>query len=445
MKELRSEKREGSAISGQTLDSLSADDRIAWREIRKELEDIGITIAAFDANRDFIFEWFSNAIKSGNLGEKHQDGEVHLKQDDGFDAATDGAGTDSSWKDFQKSERPVELRAKVHQTENIPKFWERMSQILKARNFRYALRNRLEVQQKHAFFNAIARQDNSTAVRILNDRTSIDAFSEHILKDALVQICQKMFTGDWLSSGVPRKPLKEADLYHGDCLVRDILTKFSNLQCLADYILHDSSIEISLKDKLTTIAVEQNWQLAFEILDPDVNALFSNGTSGTLTLLQMAVSAGSARTARFLIEKGAEMDYCTEDHGTALMIAMRGWRNEVAQVLVDGGAKVSFRAPHGYGSMMERTAVETAVYQRNTDGLIILLEKDARASTLSTLKFALNCSYNCARFLGKKWGMKVNSEILTILAKTDPRHVHYFKDDGTSVEDKVERMLEDLS
>jgi hypothetical protein len=45
-------------------------DKQLWRTIRKELDDIGITVAAFDANKDFIFEWFTNAIATGAFEER---------------------------------------------------------------------------------------------------------------------------------------------------------------------------------------------------------------------------------------------------------------------------------------------------------------------------------------------------------------------------------------
>ena len=44
-------------------------DKQLWYTIRKDLEDIGITVAAFDANKDFIFEWFRNAVAKGAFGE----------------------------------------------------------------------------------------------------------------------------------------------------------------------------------------------------------------------------------------------------------------------------------------------------------------------------------------------------------------------------------------
>ena len=78
--EYQQEKRERSIISMQTVDSLSYDDRVAWRIIRQELEDIRITVTAFEANRDFILRWLSHAIQTGALEEQHApDSEIELR------------------------------------------------------------------------------------------------------------------------------------------------------------------------------------------------------------------------------------------------------------------------------------------------------------------------------------------------------------------------------
>ena len=53
------------------MDSLSPEDRVIWRTIRKELEAIGITVAAFEANKDFIFRWLSHAIETGAFEEQN--------------------------------------------------------------------------------------------------------------------------------------------------------------------------------------------------------------------------------------------------------------------------------------------------------------------------------------------------------------------------------------
>ena len=68
IKDVQQGKRAPSVAS--TVNSLDPDDKEAWRTIRKELQDIGISIQAFDANKDFIFEKISNAVKTGEFREQ---------------------------------------------------------------------------------------------------------------------------------------------------------------------------------------------------------------------------------------------------------------------------------------------------------------------------------------------------------------------------------------
>ncbi|KAL8678195.1 MAG: hypothetical protein Q9224_007137, partial [Gallowayella concinna] len=54
----------------QTVGSLSSDHRAAWRAIRKDLEPIGITAEAYEANHDFIRHWLTHALDTGALDEQ---------------------------------------------------------------------------------------------------------------------------------------------------------------------------------------------------------------------------------------------------------------------------------------------------------------------------------------------------------------------------------------
>jgi hypothetical protein len=53
----RSFKRQ-SVLTVATIESPTVDDKQIWRAIRKELEDIGTSVAAFDANKNFIMNRF---------------------------------------------------------------------------------------------------------------------------------------------------------------------------------------------------------------------------------------------------------------------------------------------------------------------------------------------------------------------------------------------------
>ena len=86
LRECQDGKHESSVISYQTAESLNANDKETWREIRKELEGIGITPAALEANKDFIIRWFQDAIDNGAFEEQAPDGcSKHSLVNDEFD------------------------------------------------------------------------------------------------------------------------------------------------------------------------------------------------------------------------------------------------------------------------------------------------------------------------------------------------------------------------
>jgi hypothetical protein len=67
--EVRTGKREGSVVTNRTTGSLSADEKEAWRQLRKELESVGITPALFNQHRELVIERLLKAIDDGNLVE----------------------------------------------------------------------------------------------------------------------------------------------------------------------------------------------------------------------------------------------------------------------------------------------------------------------------------------------------------------------------------------
>ncbi len=81
IEEVRQGRKGGSIVWLQTVDSLSADDRAAWRAIRIELEDIGISVAAFEAKRYFILKWFVRIVATGAFDENYSDEESNYNDE----------------------------------------------------------------------------------------------------------------------------------------------------------------------------------------------------------------------------------------------------------------------------------------------------------------------------------------------------------------------------
>ena len=70
MAEIRSGKREGSVISTQTLDTAAQNGRETWEALRRELEDVGISLEVINEKRQFIVTWFQEAVAMGKLEEE---------------------------------------------------------------------------------------------------------------------------------------------------------------------------------------------------------------------------------------------------------------------------------------------------------------------------------------------------------------------------------------
>ena len=69
MAEIRSGKREGSVVSTHSFDTTAHNGREMWEALRKELEDIGISPGVINEKRQFIVNWFQEAVAMGKLGE----------------------------------------------------------------------------------------------------------------------------------------------------------------------------------------------------------------------------------------------------------------------------------------------------------------------------------------------------------------------------------------
>lgn len=99
IQEFQDGKHEGSVLSFATVESLAPGEKEIWRAIRKELNDIGISVSAFDANKVFIMAWFLDAIQSGAFEEQNlasDDQSLHLRG--GFVTSSDSSPARSTYQ-----------------------------------------------------------------------------------------------------------------------------------------------------------------------------------------------------------------------------------------------------------------------------------------------------------------------------------------------------------
>ena len=128
LQEYQDGKHESSVVSYQTAESLTLDDKQTWREIRKELEGIGMTVTGLDANKDFILQWFQDAIATGAFDERAPDGDLSdSSSDDKHDASLSGSrfpastcfATDtSSLPNHLNSDSPIPVLLNEQSTES---------------------------------------------------------------------------------------------------------------------------------------------------------------------------------------------------------------------------------------------------------------------------------------------------------------------------------------
>ena len=418
--ELQRGRKAGSVISAQTLSSISSDDKVTWRSIRKEMEDIGITVAAFYQNREFIFQWFINAIKDGAFEEKLQDSdrdsELNRVEDNlefGF-SWTDGIrSNDSNATEFHEHERPNPRQQPNNyqsQTDDL-RTLPRGSKSPPNRVAEPAI-------TMQTFVDAMKISNFEEALKILNDTKRSHLFDEGVLKKALMDVCNAHRYRNAINRG------------NEESLVLSLWTKLPQVQCLKEtYVrLYPNATLVTLKDSLISEAIRRDWPKVLEILDPETDTIFANGHFGHASVLQMAVEEGNLNCVRFLMRKGADVGYGPPSNATALAWAISLGHNNVARELIDNGASCSLR-----------THIKVAIDRQNINGVKLMIEKSADRPLLWELRHALNAVKN-----DNHWSQGDSERLLKMLAETDPRHIGYFQADGESIISKVERMLDDL-
>jgi len=74
-------------------------------------------------------------------------------------------------------------------------------------------------------------------------------------------------------------------------------------------------------------------------------------TRGGFTALQFAAQQGDIESARYLLDGGADIDYATEEEGSALVIAAAGGHEELALFLLERGADPDIKDGFGLGAI----------------------------------------------------------------------------------------------
>ncbi|KAH0562061.1 hypothetical protein GP486_003233 [Trichoglossum hirsutum] len=329
MREFREGRREGSVVSVRTVDSLSIDDKQMWRAIRKELEEIGITVAAFDANKDFIMKWFAEAMESGAFDEQIVDDDSIAGECE--ETVFESVAADSLYSSKDYPLEPPMLGAQSSGPQVPPD-----SQAIEA---------------------------SATATAPLRSGAKV---GERPLAPPVRKILQisGILRATTLMAGIsrPRKALVEALNQYNETKALEILHDKAKANVIGNRSLDSILMIASIRgyEKVVRRLLEQG---------ANVNAKDRYG----YTALHWTAMNGNEAVLKLLLEQGANADAKGENGETALHCAIKSEREALVKLLLEKGADVWAKDKIG------RTALHWAAGHGNKLVVKLLLEKGAKA------------------------------------------------------------------
>ncbi|MCJ1462733.1 hypothetical protein MMC07_001336 [Pseudocyphellaria aurata] len=342
--EYRDGKREGSMMSAQTVDSLSADERQAWRAIRKELEDIGISVEAFDANKDFIVNWFKTAISTGAFEEQKSEAETSsiLDEDDL-----------TSWENPKRGTLLTQHLEDPETGSNLPSTSIKL-QALKLSSEAKGQRRRPPriaglinwlFRNNDRLRKAVQNGDETKVRELLEKGVDInmqDDYGMTPLHDAVLSN----------SEGIARLLLRKGAEIHtkdGDQRTALHLAVEKSYESMAQLLL-DNGAQINSKDwdestELHSAVRNRDERVAKLLLEH--GAKTEEKDAGGSTALHEAARLGDEKIVNLLLEHDAKIEEKDRDGNTALHRAVRAGKATVVQLLLENGAIVVGKDQHG--------------------------------------------------------------------------------------------------
>lgn len=341
--QLETQCHERSSMTAETIDSLSVNDKRTWRTIRKELEDFGITIAAFDHNKDFIIGWLKEAKEIGSLA-NIPPGRPH---------------TEVISRAEQDAESPSDSSS-IHQTETDSS--TSTLHVDSARKIDLDLPNESPLD---AFL---------TATRL---RTP-EILSSTNLKQA---------------SGSSFSIRSEENPSAGDLIsaIENVLERQPNLnRSLRLSDLDHWAIGSSPSD--STEASRYQEEYVTDVIKRRINQGLDTDTENTTgqTILDFAASRGLQVIVQEMLKAGANVEAVSINGNTALHSAASAGDDDIAQILLRHGASATARAANG------DTPLHLAAKEGHSSVIRSLLQKNSGSvEAVNQLgQTALHCALN---------------------------------------------------
>lgn len=474
IEEFRQGRRESTIVSPQTVDSLSADDRVAWRTIRKELEEIGISVAAFDANRNFIFDWFIRAVEVGAFEEQNAhaiDDEGNYSDEQMWKSNGEHDSVDTARQtehiDFQSLTSINEDQLSTHQPSlqsaqaSVPSSSKRgpktFSQIIASTPTTPKIKRRVPrvaallagvSRPRHGLIKAVEAMDVTKAIKILKDEASFHLLDMGTLDRALwsasrqadspqLLIAELIARGgnvNYISSDSrERTPLWNSVAIGSFDTVQillqngaDVNYTGSNRPSMYEAVngASDFAPRAALKQDASMLrlfisaGLDVSAQYEFCIRFPRYK-LLKECWSNDLSLIHEAAFLGAVPALEALLEHGAEIDAASSEHGTPLMLALLNGREGAAQLLLERGANPDFEAAVQQSLFWSKlhNPIKAAVFGRTPSLVRLLLNRGVLVDD-STLDLAADvASASLARTPrnGDRYERRRDQEIMDML------------------------------
>ena len=407
-------RRAPSVVSIQTVDSLDPDDKEAWRTIRKELEDIGISVAAFEANKDFIFEKIYSAVNAEEFEEQavSDTGEFQeqaLSSPLGSMHALDGLSLTSSSSSLGAQERnqtaisdaepPKASRATTKPTRHLTSIQaeqaragtsmaaEPHSRVIPLRVSRVAALITTLTRFKKRLTNAVEEDDVDRIKKLLaNPSPLIDRPALNTALQSVTSASSKEAYALLIDAGADvnqgygsSRPLTKAVLSGRQDLVALLLDKgaYVNYQDSHGGI-HSSALRAAIAEENAAMITFLSQKGA------DVNAVQPTSESGIdyrglgeyPTGIHQASVQGITSIVDLLINLGANFTDSQGVYGTPLSLAIYGGYLSIVQLLINKGADVN-EVPLLYQRQTFRSNIHIAIYCHLPDMVELLLKSGA--------------------------------------------------------------------
>ncbi|KAJ5724266.1 hypothetical protein N7488_002301 [Penicillium malachiteum] len=390
---LEEQSDEGSVVSSLSSGSLSLSDDEAWEQIRKELQNVGMTPRAFDKNRTFILQTLEQAILEGDLLTTFESGSQSKQM-----------ANESIESESAAALTPDPAMIPQSRVNQPPRRANRNDEISKPVTSTPAKRpNRLSrlvyklTTSRNKFIQAAADGDLSLVMHHLN--MDVDVHYHNMDgESALIKAAgngHKNIVELLVAQGAPQRACSGTSLECNTALCR---AAEKGHERIIELILEGGGMAEwcpeSSEDRPASplcVAASGGHLRAKQVLldkgasvetlhgNGEIRTMLEHGARATInaidknqeTPLLLAITHGSSEAAKLLMEDGADVNKRVEDGMQPLLYAARINRLAIVQILLEGRADVKSINSLGESALWE------AVSKNNIRMAELLLKKGA--------------------------------------------------------------------